>query len=120
MMVPVNLLYAVRLLAFDPNDESDAILADIHNSPNSNEIAKRDVIYAMARRGAKYWISDIAKRYAQLTPWEQRALIAASYGLGDEGSHWRRHRAAELSDVDRAFQGWLGRRNSGRVWEIPL
>jgi hypothetical protein len=120
MMVPVNLSYAVRILAFDQNEEAEVILSDVHNSPNSNELIKRDVVYAMARRGAKYWISDILKRYAQLTPWEQRAALAASYGLGDEGRHWRKHRARELSDIDRAFQAWLGKRNTGAVWEIPL
>lgn len=65
----------------------------------------------MARRGARYWISDLVKRHGQLTPWEQRAVIAASYGLGDEGRHWRDHRARELSDIDRAFQSWMGRKN---------
>lgn len=119
-MVPTNAAYAARLLAFDNNEESEVLLSDLYKSPTANPMMRRDLIYIMARREAHYWLSDLLKRHTQLGSWELRALLAASYGLGDEGKHWRKQRAAELSAPDAAFAGWVGRMNSGQVWEIPV
>ena len=60
------------------------------------------------------------RRFSALTPWEKRALIPASYLLGDEGFHWRQGIKAELHPVDQRFMAWIGSKNSGRLWEIPL
>lgn len=119
-LVPTNLAYAVRLLSRDRSDEADAILIDLYNRPRSNMLIKREIILAMAARGADYWLSDLLKRFTTLTHWEQRALVVASYTLGDEGSHWRNATIKELPDVDQQFARWIGTKNSGRTWELPL
>ncbi len=120
MMVPTNALFAVRLLAHDPSEEVEVLLANLYRSPAAEHLLRRDIVYAMARRGAHYWVSDLMKRHAQVSSWELRALLAASYALGDEGRHWRRARERELSDVDRAYLLWLGRKNDGSVWALPI
>jgi len=118
-LVPANAIYAVRLLAHDRSEEAELILAELYRSSDSDMMLKRDIILAMARRRAEYWLSDVIKNYATVTPWERRALLAASYVLGDEGRHWRKKRR-DLSPVDEAYAKWLGGQNSGRMWEIPL
>ncbi len=119
-LVPANRLYAIRVLAHDPSEDADPILVDLHNQPKSDMMAKRDIILAMAKRGVAYWLSDLLKRYAQLTPWEKRAVLVASYCLGDEGKYWRENTKGERSEVDQEFLRWVGKKNNGRTWDLPL
>jgi len=120
ILVPTNLAYAVRLVAYDRSEETDSLLVDVYNHPNTDTMLKRDILLAMARRRVDYWLSDVIKRFAVLSPWEKRALIAASYVLGDEGKHWRDGVRPQLSAPDLRFMQWVGGKNSGRQWEVPL
>jgi hypothetical protein len=117
--VPTNLAYALQLLGHDSDPETERLLVDRYAHGPTDMMLKRDITLAMARRRASYWLSQQLRRYSELTPWEQRALLVASYVLGDEGRHWRQSIQAQLSAVNRAFLGWLGRKNSGRAWDIP-
>ena len=119
-MIPANRLFAVRLLAYDDSDASDPILVAIYDEVPGDMLVRRDVILAMARRQRTYWLSDVMKRYSTLTPWEKRAVLVASYSLGDEGRHWRDDVRRELSAVDRELSPWIGQKNNGRIWELPL
>jgi hypothetical protein len=119
-MVPTNAMFAIRILAQDVSDETDALLNSLFSATSDMGI-RRDIILAMARRSTVYWLSDALKRLAQsATSWERRALIVASYVLGDEGRHWRARVRKELSEVDRRYETWVGSKNNGRIWEIPL
>ncbi len=120
VLVPTNMAYAIRLSAYDRSEETDALLIELYNDPAADTMLRRDIILAMARRGVDYWVSDIIKRFAVLSPWEKRALLAASYVLGDEGKYWRDGIRRQLSSTDRRFMEWVGRKNDGRQWEIPL
>ena len=119
-LVPTNLGYAVRLLAFDRSEETDALLIELYDQPKTNMMLKRDIVLAMTKRRIDYWLSDLVKRFSVLTQWERRALIPASYVLADEGKHWRTRVRDQLSDVDRRFMLWVAGKNDGRQWEIPL
>ena len=83
-------------------------------------MVKRDVLLAVARRRVDYWLSQQLRQFAVLTLWEKRALIVASYILGDEGRHWRERVRDELQETDRRFMRWVGTKNDGRVWDLPL
>lgn len=120
MMVPSNALYAVRLLANDPSEEVEVLYTQLYQAPTTGSLLRRDIIYCMTRRGAHYWLSDLLRRNAQIASWERRALLAASYSLGDEGRHWRAQREAELPEAERAYRRWLGTKNNGTPWEIPV
>src|SRR5262249_10809650 len=85
ILVPTNLGYAVRLLALDTSEETDALFINLYEQSQINMMLKRDIILAMTRRHVDYWLSEVIKRFSTLTPWEKRALIPASYVLGDEG-----------------------------------
>lgn len=119
-LVPTNLGYAVRLLAMDNSEETDALFINLYDQSTMNMMLKRDVILAMTKRRVDYWLSDVIKRFSTLTPWEKRALIPASYVLADEGKHWRARIREQLSEVDRKFMHWVGTKNDGRQWEVPL
>lgn len=119
-MVPTNAVYVARLLAHDKDEEADVLLSQMFGSPNADEMLRRDCIYAMTRRGAHYWLSDLLKRHSGLSGWALRALLAASYSLGDEGKYWRDSRRRELPEADVVFMRWLGKMNNGSVWELPL
>jgi hypothetical protein len=120
LLVPANLSFAIRILAFDRAEETDALLIDIYHRPKTDMLVKRDVLLAMTRRRVDYWLSEQLKRFSVLTPWEKRALIVASYILGDEGRHWRERVRNELQEADRQFMRWVGEKNNGRVWEVPV
>lgn len=118
-LVPANLCFALRILADDPSEQTDTLVAQLYDE-QSQIMVRRDLILCLAKRGVDYQIADIIRRFSVLSPWEKRALIPASYILGDEGDHWRNRVKRELNVVDRAFMKWVGAKNSGRLWEIPL
>jgi hypothetical protein len=120
LLVPTNLAFALRIMAIDQSGETDVLLNQSYGRPGTDMMLKRDIIWAMVRRRAAYWLSDVLLRFQNLTSWEKRALLAASFVLGDEGRHWRDHNRAGLSSVDQAFLQWLGLKNNGRLWEVPL
>jgi hypothetical protein len=119
-LVPANLCFALRVLVQDPSEETDTLLAQLYESRSTQPIVRRDLILCLARRRVDYRVADVLRRFSALTPWEKRALIPASYLLGDEGFHWRQGIKAELHPVDQRFMAWIGLKNSGRLWEIPL
>jgi hypothetical protein len=118
-LVPTNLAFIVRLLAYDPDRSTDKLLVAIYGQ-RADMMIKRDVVLAMARRKARYWLSPLLKRFNELTPWERRAALVASYALGDEGSHVRQRVRPRLNDVERLFGEWVARKNSGLPWDIPV
>lgn len=120
LLVPTNLAFALRIMALDQSSETDVLLNQSYGRPGTDMMLKRDIIWVMTRRQAAYWLSDVLLRFQNLTPWEKRPLLAASFVLGDEGRHWREHNRAGLSPIDQAFLQWLGLKNNGRLWEIPL
>jgi len=83
-------------------------------------MVKRDALLAMTRRRSAYWLSPALRRFAIVTPWERRALLVASYVLGDEGKHWRDSVRRQLGMVEEQFLNWVGSKNDGVLWELPL
>lgn len=119
-LVPTNLSFAITVLAQDPDEDATRLLAGIYERPGVGPMIRRAVILAMTKRRATFWLSDLLGKYNGLSPWEKRALIPASYVLGDEGSTWRDRVKAQWSLVDRPFQLWVASKNNGRQWDVPL
>ncbi len=115
-----NLAFAIRILMDDRSEETDALLIELYERPSTSPMLKRDIILLMTRRRVDYWLSETLKRATQLGVWERRAVNVASYVLGDEGRHWRDGTTNELSAVDRVFRRWVGAKNNGTAWEVPL
>jgi hypothetical protein len=120
LLVPANLCFAMRVLVEDPSDATDVLFHGLYGLPECSMMTKRDVILCMARRQNRPWIADAVRRYGHLSEWEKRALLAASYVLGDEGKHFRRRIGPQLHEVEARYLSWVGEKNDGQVWEIPV
>jgi hypothetical protein len=107
------------VLAHDLSQETDEILASVYQKTQSSLIM-RDVILAMARRNADFWVSDVRKRYKTVTEWEQTALVVASYTLGDEGEHWRNSIKSALLPLQRIVYDWAEARAKAKNVEVPI
>ena len=119
-LIPANLCYAARLLAHSPEEDTNLLFAQLYQRPNLPSALRRDLVLAMARRGDEPWVADTIRRTAPRSHWERRALLTASYILGDEGKHFRGRAKAQLHKADEEFARWIGEKNNSRAWEIPL
>jgi hypothetical protein len=112
--VPVNLAFAVRVLAADNTEETDALLVSIY-ARSVSMLIKRDVILVLASHNADFWISAQIKQFTNFTLWERRALIIASYVLEDEGAYWRKRIRNSLSPFDRLVMDWAGDQKNNKM-----
>lgn len=119
MIVDLNLQYAVRVLALKFQEESRLLFAQLYRSDRNGAI-KRDIILALARWGDWHWLSDLKNRFRQLTDVERRGFTIASYGLGDEGQHWRKHLRREFSPMEELVRDWSEAKHGVANWQIPL
>jgi hypothetical protein len=119
MVVDLNLQYAVRVIAMKYQEESRHLLTTIFRSDRNGAI-KRDIILALCRWRDWHWLSDLKNRFRQLTDVERRAFTIASFGLGDEGEHWRKHMRRELSPMEELVRDWAQQRHALEGWQVPL
>jgi len=119
--VPANLAYAIRVLANDDSEETEILFASLYKDSSSMMI-RRDLIVLMAFRKADYWLSNCRTSFATLNGWERRALLIASYTLGDEGKHWRNSIRNEQSAYDKLVLEWTSesKQKHGSTWRVPL
>jgi hypothetical protein len=116
LTVPVNLSYGLRVLKHENTEENVALAAALFAA--SPPFIQRDIVYLMYSWGATDWISDKRRQWSNQHPWVQRAIVLASYSLGDEGSHWRRRLA--LKGFDLVARDWMAARMQAGQTEIPL
>lgn len=109
--VPVNLSYAIRILAYDNSDETDSVLIKVF-SETSSMLIKRDIILVLSQHNADYWVSNELKRYNSATSWEKRSLLIASYILEDEGREWRKRISKSLTGFDSIVKEWASEQKS--------
>jgi hypothetical protein len=121
-VVRVELIFAytVRLLACQSSAGVQETLARIYSSPLYGPLVRRDIILAMMRLGAWPWLSDRRISFNSMSPAERRAFIIASHLLGDEGKHWRRHIARELSPLEHLVMKWADAKAAQPNWVAPL
>jgi Reverse transcriptase (RNA-dependent DNA polymerase) len=119
--VRANLAFALRVLASDRSEETEILFASLFRKTSSMMI-RRDLIMLMAHRRADYWLSNCRTSFATLTGWERRALLVASYTLGDEGKHWRDSIRDEQSPFDKLVMDWTAesKQKQGSAWRVPL
>ncbi|TLX47220.1 RNA-directed DNA polymerase [Pseudoalteromonas phenolica] len=117
--VPINLMYAVRILAHDKSEEADFALIKAYKN-QVNPVITSEIILAMAQHDSDYWISDKLKSFSSLSRWEKRSLLISSYILGDEGQHWRDKVKGELPDIDTLLIKWFSERFNSNGWGTLL
>jgi hypothetical protein len=116
LTVPVNLSYALRVLKHENSEENVALAAKLYDK--SPPFIQRDIVYLMYGWGVTDWISEKRRLWANQHPWAQRAILLASYSLGDEGSHWRKQRT--LKGFDLIARDWMTQRIQSGQTEIPI
>lgn len=119
--VPTNLAFTLRVLFADESDETETLLATLHNKPLDTMI-KKDIILMMANRGADHWISNCRKSYSTLTIWEKRAMLISSYTLEDEGTHWRSSIKHDLNEFEKLILNWTSnsKQKNQQNWKVPV
>ncbi|HEY9421772.1 MAG TPA: hypothetical protein VIW92_10185, partial [Thermoanaerobaculia bacterium] len=116
---PINLAFAVRMLAHDNSEETVQVLSHLYRD-TKNMVLKRDIILAMARNHVDFWTSALLRDFDRITPWERRALLIASYTLGDEGRDFRRSVNEHLLPMEKLVSSWAAHRVEQGQLEIPL
>lgn len=119
MVLDLNVQYAIRLLSVQNSEESRQLLYNIYSSDRSEGI-KRDVILALARWRDWHWLSDVRSKFRTLDDVSRRGFVVASYGLADEGDHWRRNARRELTKFERLISEWGAEKTAIANWQIPL
>jgi len=114
-----HLSFAIRVLSLKYTPEVEQLFNDIYQRTDSISV-KRDIILSMARWELWYWLSDQKNNFRNMTGPQRRAFIAASYGLADEGKHWRDHLKSEFSPFEEIVRKWSADKASINGWRLPL
>lgn len=119
LSLELNLCFALRVLGRRRSEETEVLLAQLYERPIAHFV-KRDIVLIMAKWRVTYWISDKKHYFGQEHPWIRRALLVASYTLGDEGRHWRQGVRYLRTKFEEEVLEWAKARNAQPGWEIPV
>ena len=115
-----NLAYMVRILSDMNSEDTLRTLNSIYDNCKSS-LVRKDVILAMAKFNNHAWISNQIKEFCSMDSWCRRAMIIASFSLGDEGRHWRQHNNESFSKFEKIVADWVGTKKQENVnWSISL
>lgn len=109
LSVEVNLAFYLQTLSQEYSRRKEQIFVQVYDKETS-PIIRRIIVTTMANWDCQHWISDLIKKYGSLNEWEQRAMIAASYSLKDEGKHWRIHTEASWNAMQEIIHDWCKNR----------
>ncbi|MEU4328982.1 hypothetical protein [Nonomuraea dietziae] len=121
----LNLAYMIRVLAGSHSRENERTLIRLYGSTHgyggqSAPNIQRDILLALAKWGARYWLSSRKSSFGTDHVWVRRAFRIAHYALGDEGKHWREANRPEADTIDSIVQKWAADRSSNPRWVIPV
>lgn len=115
LSIEYHALYLVRALALCPGNDTLIALERIYEDFKS-PLVRREVIIAMSQLGDWPWLSNLKTQFATLSDPERRAFIVASFGLSDEGDHWRTRTKRKLSKIEKLVMQWASdEANRGRL-----
>ncbi|MGV1009104.1 MAG: RNA-directed DNA polymerase [Dermatophilaceae bacterium] len=123
--VDLNLAYMLKILYTRHSSANERLLVQqfstIHGFGSSPvPTIQRDITLALAKWGARYWMSN-QKNYTQdQHPWVRRAFLIGSFILGDEGVHWRNRQRNSLSPFDKIVVLWADEKWQRTGWEVPV
>lgn len=107
--IEMNISYIIQILSIRHSAEKEYLFVKLFEMP-TNHFIKRQIIVAMSNWNCHYWLVDIKNNFTTLTAWERRAVIYASYFLGDEGHHWRGDNKKLFSKEETLFRDWCALR----------
>lgn len=107
--IELNLNYIIQILSLRYTSEKETLLVKLFDT-ETNHLLRRQIIIAMTNWNSHYWLVDVKNQFNTLTTWERRAVINASYFLGDEGRHWRDHNKNLFSKEEKLIRDWCSDR----------
>lgn len=117
MQIPNNLAYAIRVLAKDKTAINQDFLHRCYENEDSI-LVRRDIGIIFANWKNFPWLSIFIKRFSTLNEWERRVAIVASFGMKDEGRHWRRHNKDRFTELEKVVSEW--RSEKPENFQLPL
>ena len=109
LSVELNMSYFIQVLGLRKSSAKEELLVQLFET-HQTPLLRRLILLILADWQCYYWLSDLKRRYSGLSSWEKRAFILASYVLGDEGDHWRRHARRNWSPMDNIVRDWFSAR----------
>lgn len=109
LAVELNVSYYIQALSLRHSDEKERILVELYKR-HENPYLRRQIILTMAKWERHYWLTDIKRNFSSVTTWERRAIIVASFRLGDEGKHWRNHNKNLWNPAEILIREWAAER----------
>jgi protein-tyrosine-phosphatase len=110
LAVELNVSYFIQALALRHTTTKEKIVLALFERHPNNHYLRRQIILTMARWQRHYWLTDVKKGFKNATEWERRAIIIASYRLGDEGEHWRKNNRRFWSSAEMLIRSWAADR----------
>ncbi|MBQ4070661.1 MAG: RNA-directed DNA polymerase [Alphaproteobacteria bacterium] len=115
-----NLAYMIRILSEVNSEDTLRVLNSIYYNCKS-PLVRKDVILTMAKFNNYSWISNQIKEFCSMDSWCRRAMIIASFSLGDEGKHWRQHNKQQFSEFENIVSDWVSTKKQENIhWSISL
>jgi hypothetical protein len=110
LAVELNVSYFIQAVALRHSAVKEQMLLALFERHAGNAYLRRQIILTMARWQRHYWLTDVKKGFKSATEWERRAIIVASYRLGDEGEHWRRNNRRFWDETEALIRDWVAER----------
>jgi hypothetical protein len=110
LAVELNVSYFIQAISLRHSDAKEQILLALFEKHATNPYLRRQIILTMARWQRHYWLTDVKKGFKSATEWERRAIIVASYRLGDEGDHWRKNNKRFWHPAEVLVRDWAADR----------
>lgn len=110
LSLELNQAFYVQALSKRGLVRKEQILIEMYGL-SASPLVRREIVLGMVEMNALYWLRDIVKNsYGSVTEWEKRALLIASYWLGDEGRHWREHLKKGMTAPQLLIRDWFAAR----------
>jgi len=111
--------YAVRIFSEMKTADNFEVLVTLYNRFRG-PLVRRDVILVMAKWRNYPFLSDQIGEYTGASPWERRALIIASYFMGDSGGHWRQSMVKQFNPFELIVRDWAAEKYGQSGWSLPI
>jgi hypothetical protein len=111
LAVELNISFFIQAIGLRHSDVKEKILLDLFDKNSQSPYLRRQIILTMTRWRRHYWLTDIKKSFRSTNEWERRAIIVASYRLGDEGEHWRRNNRRFWDRTETIVRDWTSERS---------
>lgn len=115
MGLPIHVAFSIRIIGQRNTAENQSFLHRCFETEHS-PLVRRDIIVVFANWHNFAWLSIFKARFGNVSGWERRALILASYSMLDEGRHWRDHVKSRFDPVDVLVRDW----RAARATQAPL